>query len=347
MSNSITKKLTSVLLSATTVVWLTGSSLLAPVAYAQSTDLQAQINALLAQIAALQSQLASGSSSSAPSYNYTRNLTVGSRGADVTALQNFLIGKGFLKIASATDYFGSLTKAALAAYQASVGISPAVGYFGSITRAKVASVGAAPAPSPAPEPTPAPTPIPTPAPAPKPSIKTGTGTATPNRYISFGTGSFLYAGVSPRDRRAFLYPGDPADTVANVNPITGYSNCEDINELNYIGIKNICEFTDPAKYTFTPHEKPIRFYDRSASNPNAPGAVCYKDILLFKQGGMYGGFDPETMDPDGTLHYRYWYDESGGTNFASLCSSSSAPNATASLLESLKSTLEKLRSLVK
>ncbi|TSC89702.1 MAG: SpoIID/LytB protein [Parcubacteria group bacterium Gr01-1014_3] len=154
MSNSITKKLTSVLLSATTVVWLTGSSLLAPVAFAQSTDLQAQINALLAQIAALQAQLASGSSSSAPSYNYTRNLTVGSRGADVTALQNFLISKGHLKIASATEYFGSLTKAALAAYQASVGISPAVGYFGPITRAKVASVGAAPSPTPSPAPGP-------------------------------------------------------------------------------------------------------------------------------------------------------------------------------------------------
>jgi hypothetical protein len=75
------------------------------------------------------------------SYNYTRNLTVGSRGADVTALQAMLNAGGFLSV-SPTGYFGSLTKAALAAWQASVGISPASGYFGPITRGYVASNGA-------------------------------------------------------------------------------------------------------------------------------------------------------------------------------------------------------------
>ena len=35
----------------------------------------------------------------------------------------------------AYGYFGNLTKAAVAAYQTSVGITPAVGYFGPITRA--------------------------------------------------------------------------------------------------------------------------------------------------------------------------------------------------------------------
>jgi len=43
-----------------------------------------------------------------------------------------------------TTYFGSLTKAALAKYQAAKGISPAVGYFGPITRAYVASLAVAP-----------------------------------------------------------------------------------------------------------------------------------------------------------------------------------------------------------
>jgi hypothetical protein len=99
-----------------------------------SADLQAQITALLAQIAALQAQ--AGGSASA-STTFTRDLTIGSSGADVTALQNWLIKGGFAIPAGATGYFGAQTAAALAKYQASVGISPAAGYFGPITRAKV------------------------------------------------------------------------------------------------------------------------------------------------------------------------------------------------------------------
>lgn len=70
---------------------------------------------------------------------FVRNLTIGSTGADVTALQAILIAKGKLMIAAPTGYFGALTKSALASWQASVGISPAVGYFGPITRAYLAA----------------------------------------------------------------------------------------------------------------------------------------------------------------------------------------------------------------
>jgi hypothetical protein len=68
---------------------------------------------------------------------YTRDLTIGSSGADVASLQTTLISKGHLVMPAgvAKGYFGSLTAAALAKYQASVGISPAAGYFGPITRA--------------------------------------------------------------------------------------------------------------------------------------------------------------------------------------------------------------------
>lgn len=76
---------------------------------------------------------------SAASVTFTRNLTVGSSGADVTALQTWLIAKGFSIPAGATGYFGSQTKAAVAAYQAANAITPAAGYFGPITRAKVAA----------------------------------------------------------------------------------------------------------------------------------------------------------------------------------------------------------------
>lgn len=119
---------------------LVGSSFaaFAPAARAQSTtDLQAQINALLAQIAALQ-----GNTGTTAAVTFTQDLTLGSSGAQVTALQNWLISKGYAIAAGATGYFGAQTQAALAKYQAAEGISPASGYFGPITRAKVnASAG--------------------------------------------------------------------------------------------------------------------------------------------------------------------------------------------------------------
>src|SRR3989344_231670 len=141
----ITKKIASVALSATTALWLTGAGALMPVAHGATTaELQAQINALLAQIQALQTQLASsGGSSSAASCSFPRDLTVGVRGDDVKCLQ------GYLKVDPQSGYFGPLTKAATAKWQADNGVSPTAGYFGAKSRAKYASlVAAAPAPAP-------------------------------------------------------------------------------------------------------------------------------------------------------------------------------------------------------
>ncbi len=69
---------------------------------------------------------------------YNANLSVGSTGADVSALQAFLISKGFdIKAVSskavAPGYFGSQTKSAVSAYQASVGL-PSTGFVGPLTR---------------------------------------------------------------------------------------------------------------------------------------------------------------------------------------------------------------------
>lgn len=72
---------------------------------------------------------------------FNTNLTIGSRGTDVTALQTWLISEGYQIPAGATGYFGGQTKAALAAYQTNKSISPAVGYFGPLTRAAVNSQG--------------------------------------------------------------------------------------------------------------------------------------------------------------------------------------------------------------
>ena len=117
-------------------------SLAAIPAAAQTTaELTAQINSLLAMIAQLQAQIAG--STTAASVTFTSDLTVGSTGAEVTALQQFLVSKGNLVMPAgvAYGYFGALTQAALAKYQAAVGITPAVGYFGPITRAKVNALG--------------------------------------------------------------------------------------------------------------------------------------------------------------------------------------------------------------
>jgi peptidoglycan hydrolase-like protein with peptidoglycan-binding domain len=70
---------------------------------------------------------------------YVRDLTVGSTGADVVQLQTFLVARGQLvmPVGVPMGYFGPLTRAALARYQASVGIVPPAGYFGPITRANL------------------------------------------------------------------------------------------------------------------------------------------------------------------------------------------------------------------
>jgi peptidoglycan hydrolase-like protein with peptidoglycan-binding domain len=77
-------------------------------------------------------------------YDFTRNLTVGSRGDDVKALQQFLNSQVATQIAASgpgspnneTTYFGQLTRAALVKWQAANNIYPTAGYFGPLTRAK-------------------------------------------------------------------------------------------------------------------------------------------------------------------------------------------------------------------
>ena len=162
--STFSKKFVSIALMTTVAVWASGALLFVPVANAQSSsDLQAQIAQLLAQIAQLQGQLntgSAGSSMSAPAYTFTRDLTVGSTGADVKALQQWLNASGYAVAQSGvgsagneTMYFGPATKKAVAAFQAAKGISPAAGYFGPKTRGAAAAMAAAvPAKQPAQQP---------------------------------------------------------------------------------------------------------------------------------------------------------------------------------------------------
>ncbi len=161
--NTVARKIASVGLSVTMAVWLSGATMIIPAASAATTEeLQAQIAQLLTMIQSLQAQLSVAQGSPAPATTFTQNLTLGSKGAEVKALQQWLNAKGYPVAASGpgspgseSTYFGSKTAAALAKWQAANGISPAVGYFGPKTRAAIAAMSPAPGPGPSPVPIPA------------------------------------------------------------------------------------------------------------------------------------------------------------------------------------------------
>ncbi len=77
-----------------------------------------------------------GSSAVTGDYVFTSNMTVGSKGVAVTALQQVLVNQGYLVMPTGVPmgYFGALTRAAVIKFQLAKGIAPAVGYVGSITR---------------------------------------------------------------------------------------------------------------------------------------------------------------------------------------------------------------------
>ena len=110
----------------------------APAGAMTVAELQAQINALMAQLATLQG----GAAMSTSACTFTRSLTVGSSGSDVVCLQQALVAQGHLVMPAgvAMGYFGSLTKAAVAKWQAANGVAPAVGYFGPISQAKFSAM---------------------------------------------------------------------------------------------------------------------------------------------------------------------------------------------------------------
>ena len=139
---------------------LVGSALILGLSFAFVTpakadllsDLQAQVQALLAQISALQG--GSTTTSGAGCHAFTMTHQQGDSGGEVMWIQQFLNSHGAQVAASGagspgneTAYYGALTKAAVAKWQAANGVMPAAGYWGPITRAKVASVCAGSTPT--------------------------------------------------------------------------------------------------------------------------------------------------------------------------------------------------------
>ncbi|OGY63265.1 MAG: hypothetical protein A3J53_03380 [Candidatus Harrisonbacteria bacterium RIFCSPHIGHO2_02_FULL_40_20] len=288
----------------------------------------------------------------------TRYLYKGISGNDVKSLQIYLAqDKTIYPEGLTTGYFGNLTEAAVKRFQTKYGVD-SVGAVGPKTRAKLKELrtlaAAVPTPSPEPTPQPAPQPIPEPTPAPEPApvsdpksfVKTGSGIVENNRYIEIAGGNFFYTGGYGYENRGYLQPGTPVGQIADQSRLQE-SSCEAIGAVGYSGISNICEFTDPAKYNFTAHNGSVRIYDKNAVAYQTQYS-CYQKIMLFKLGNIYGAIEPIDVDYNSALHYNYWYDESGGTNFGTLCSSTQIKTntRTASLLESLKSALKNLNALL-
>lgn len=105
-----------------------------------------QLATLKAQVAALIAARGNTTATVVVSGTFARDLDVGVTGEDARLLQKYLNSHGFTvsmsgagSAGSETDMFGAATKAALAKFQASVGISPAAGFFGPKTRAYVES----------------------------------------------------------------------------------------------------------------------------------------------------------------------------------------------------------------
>jgi hypothetical protein len=99
---------------------------------------------IISSVVALAFSLALTVTVSAASYNFATYLTVGSTGADVSALQSFLVSNGYLTMPAGVSmgYFGQLTKAAVIAYQTAVGIVPQSGFVGPLTIAKLNNTAA-------------------------------------------------------------------------------------------------------------------------------------------------------------------------------------------------------------
>jgi hypothetical protein len=147
----IGSKIASIIVLTTAVISLLGILVTPVAAQTFPINIGALIQRLLSQAGVLKgvSTVVPKISTEAPSsvesinsvsfYNYTQDLSLGSKGDDVVALQQMLISGGYLKISEPTAYFGSVTETALMAWQKANSINPS-GYFGPLSQAKIAGL---------------------------------------------------------------------------------------------------------------------------------------------------------------------------------------------------------------
>lgn len=202
---------------------------------------------------------------------FVSNLSVGSTGPDVTALQKFLVSNGFLVIPSGVSYgyYGSLTKTAVAKWQVANGISPALGYFGPISRATLASLTVASSTVSAPS-----------APSPNLSLEVPFETDTPyalgmraNRVMLFR--AFPYevkpgdsitldgSGFSKTLNKVYFNGSSPATATSTDGTVLKVSLPTSLSEGEYnLSVTNVLGSSDPSikvsiKVTDNPNSGPV------------------------------------------------------------------------------------------
>lgn len=148
------------------------------------------------------------------------------------------------------------------------------------------------------------------------SIQSGSGViahASPY-YFTIGTGMIGYK-VALEGETGYIYSSQGTSPTLHFGDPTDLSTCSEYASVSgYQGISNICDFTSADNHNFDlPYA--VMFGDKNSD--------CYKGIMLFRQNALYGALEFVDVDSSKNLHYNYWYDESGGSDFSSLCETSS------------------------
>lgn len=138
-STAATTTIATTIVATTTTTITTTPTPIPATTTVMSEQLEAELSTLMVQLQALEAEVIGGAS-------FYRDLTIGDMGLDVQALQQFLNQAGFAvaptgpgSAGDETQYFGLLTQAALASWQAANSISPAQGYFGPESRARISA----------------------------------------------------------------------------------------------------------------------------------------------------------------------------------------------------------------
>jgi len=163
LKKSVAVKFASVLVGGAMALTLVFGGAVAPAQAQTVEELTSFLNGLLAQIAELQSQLSDQGigiedTPKTISYSFPKNLSPGDSGADVLNLQKVLNMSADTQVATTgvgstgleSEYFGSLTKAAVIKFQnkyaseilTPLGLTTGTGYINASTRARLNSMAA-------------------------------------------------------------------------------------------------------------------------------------------------------------------------------------------------------------
>jgi len=137
------------------------------------------------------------------------------------------------------------------------------------------------------------------------AIHSGRGIVRDGGHFNFGTGKIEYS-VGYLGRTGYLYGTSFSNPTFYFGDTISPSPCHSGYD-GYQGISVIKEFTSADEHIFTT-QRSIMVGDKNSG--------CYQGILLFKQNGLYGGIDPVDVDKFNSLHYNWWYEDAGNSDFS-------------------------------